>query len=227
MKNLPIHRFNLSELPASPWKNGGGSTTELWCEPPGAGLEDFVWRVSVARIASDGPFSLFPGVDRIIALLQGGGVRLSGADGETQATLTTPLTPFVFPGELPVTATRLGGDSLDFNVMTRRGQAQANWQAFRHQSGHAQAFRAAHGLLLCVQVDPPSQADATKRWQGTSSLGGDVQSLLPGQGLMWSDASAPHEAQNPPPVWHWHSAAGSALLAVGFERLTANSNSFR
>ncbi len=42
----------------------------------GAGLETFIWRVSVADVASDGPFSRFPGIDRTIMLLEGAGMRL-------------------------------------------------------------------------------------------------------------------------------------------------------
>lgn len=59
-----------------PWKNGGGMTRELVCQPPDADMDSFDWRVSIAHIASDGPFSSFSGVDRIITLLSGGGVHL-------------------------------------------------------------------------------------------------------------------------------------------------------
>ena len=53
----------------SPWKNGGGTTTEVAAFPPGAPLENFGWRVSIAQVARSGPFSLFPGIDRTLALL--------------------------------------------------------------------------------------------------------------------------------------------------------------
>ena len=220
MQNLQIHRFVLADLPATPWKNGGGSTTELWCEPPSAGLDDFVWRVSVARIASDGPFSLFPGVDRVIALLQGAGVHLSGQGHVPLTELTTPLMPFAFPGEAHVTATRMGGDSLDFNVMTRRGRAQANWQTIAHRPGPGQEFKAAQGLVLCVPVAATEPMGPTEGWQGTPSTGGVPQTVLPGQGMVWSNAGGATEATHEPAIWQWRSAAGSALLAVGFERLS-------
>ena len=32
--------------PSMPWKNGGGETTEIAVSPPGAGLDDFDWRVA-------------------------------------------------------------------------------------------------------------------------------------------------------------------------------------
>ena len=33
----------------TPWKNGGGVTTELATDPPGAALDAFNWRLSLAR----------------------------------------------------------------------------------------------------------------------------------------------------------------------------------
>ena len=53
-------------LVAAPWKNGGGCTTEIAIAPPGASLDAFEWRISLATIAASGPFSAFPGVDRTL-----------------------------------------------------------------------------------------------------------------------------------------------------------------
>ncbi|MBM7325185.1 HutD family protein, partial [Agrobacterium sp. S2] len=47
-----------------PWKNGGGVTTEIIVHPAKASMADFDWRISMANVAQDGPFSIFPGVDR-------------------------------------------------------------------------------------------------------------------------------------------------------------------
>ena len=62
-----------------PWKNGGGHTLEVASDPPGSGVAAFAWRVSVADVDRDGPFSAFPGVDRTLVLLAGNGMRLTGA----------------------------------------------------------------------------------------------------------------------------------------------------
>lgn len=32
---------------------------------------DFIWRISMARVEQPGPFSAFPGVDRVLAVLEG------------------------------------------------------------------------------------------------------------------------------------------------------------
>ena len=47
-----MQRLDLAATPPTPWKNGLGQTRELACWPPGAGLDDFEWRVSVATVAA-------------------------------------------------------------------------------------------------------------------------------------------------------------------------------
>jgi environmental stress-induced protein Ves len=102
----------------SPWKNGGGTTAEIAIAPPGATLDSFDWRISMARVASDGPFSSFPGIDRTLTIIDGAALRLS-VDGRT-VELTTRSNPYSFPGEVAVHATRTAGDVIDLNVMSRR-----------------------------------------------------------------------------------------------------------
>jgi environmental stress-induced protein Ves len=66
----------------------------------------------------DGPFSLFPGVERNLTVLFGPGFRLTGAG---IALRCDPLVPVAFPGDVEVTATETNGQqSDDFNVMTAR-----------------------------------------------------------------------------------------------------------
>ena len=57
-----------------PWKNGLGSTTEIAIFPANAKLDDFDWRVSMAQVTSDGPFSSFPGIDRTLLVIDGAGI---------------------------------------------------------------------------------------------------------------------------------------------------------
>lgn len=116
-------RIALAALAAQPWKNGAGLTRELAVEPPSASMDDFSWRISIAEVDRDAPFSAFPGIDRCITLLRGAGLRLVGgaADRPNEHRLDQPLTPFTFPGDLPLVASLLGGACADFNVMTRRG----------------------------------------------------------------------------------------------------------
>jgi environmental stress-induced protein Ves len=102
-----------------PWKNGGGCTTEITVEPPGASFQDFDWRISLATISQDGPFSLFHGVDRTLALVEGPGLILDVDQGR-RFVLDEQDTIIEFAGESAIQATLNGGPTIDFNVMTRR-----------------------------------------------------------------------------------------------------------
>lgn len=104
-----------------PWKNGGGETVELLAHPAGAGLDGFDWRVSMARVAVDGPFSAFPGVDRTLTVLDGEGLELALA-GRDPVRLTPASPPFPFAADVPCAGRLLGGPVTDLNVMTRRDQ---------------------------------------------------------------------------------------------------------
>ncbi|MDG4884247.1 HutD family protein [Mesorhizobium sp. WSM4884] len=104
-----------------PWKNGGGTTTEIAVSPDGAGLEDFDWRISMARVETGGPFSSFVEVDRTLAVLEGDGIVLDIA-GRPPARLTAASAPLSFPGDVRTGAALIGGPITDLNVMTRRGR---------------------------------------------------------------------------------------------------------
>ena len=106
------------------WQNGGGITHQLCRQDDEQGL---LWRVSIAEVASDGPFSRFDNIDRIIMLLSGRGFSLHGVGANPQL-LDTPLMPFAFAGETPIHCTLLNGAVRDFNLMTRRGAVQADLQ---------------------------------------------------------------------------------------------------
>ncbi|MCX7286792.1 MAG: HutD family protein [Rhodobacterales bacterium] len=96
-----------------PWKNGRGVTTELWrIERHG----QLLVRLSRASVVEDGPFSLFPGIDRNLTVLSGPGFRLVGPGHDFRC---DPLVPVAFPGDAALTATETNGQqSDDFNVMT-------------------------------------------------------------------------------------------------------------
>ncbi len=103
-----------------PWKNGGGETVEIAVSPEGAALSDFDWRISMATVATDGPFSIFTGIDRTLSILEGNGMSLT-IEGAVPVLLTQGSVPLAFPADVPVSATLPGGQITDLNVMTRRG----------------------------------------------------------------------------------------------------------
>jgi len=118
-----------SQYRRMPWKNGGGLTEEIATQPEGAGLDSFDWRVSIAEVARDGPFSRFPGVDRTITLLEGAGMRLSG--GDRTIVVETPFEPYSFNGETPIDCALVSGPVRDFNAMVRRDRARGTVTAVR------------------------------------------------------------------------------------------------
>lgn len=157
----------------TPWKNGGGETRELAIAPPGAGLDDFAWRISCARVGSAGPFSAFAGVDRSLALLSGAGLRLRRGDGRIEA-LQAGGAVARFAGEEAITATLVEGAVGDLNLMTRRG-------AWRHRLVP---------LRLHGRQDVQNDAEAMLIWcQAGAAVecrlpGGDKRLLASGQGLL-------------------------------------------
>lgn len=169
-----LHRFSIADLPRTPWKNGGGSTREVVCQPPGADMDRFDWRVSIASIAQPGPFSVFPGIDRTILLLDGDGVQLR-SEGHFDHRLDTPAQPFAFAGDVAVDCTLLGRESTDFNVMARRGVVYADVTV--HEAP-ATLPAATGGVLLALEGDWQLSTP-----QETLDVGLDIQA---GHGVWWA-----------------------------------------
>ena len=113
-----------TDFRSMPWKNGAGRTTEIAVHPAGAGLDAFAWRVSIANVECDGPFSAFPGIDRTIVLLDGAGMRLQ--DSEREIDLTTRYEPQHFRGDDSIDCKLVSGPCRDFNAMFRRGRARGS-----------------------------------------------------------------------------------------------------
>jgi environmental stress-induced protein Ves len=162
--------IDIARLTPKPWKNGAGVTRELAVHPAGAGMDDFDWRLSIADIASDAPFSAFPGVDRCIVLLQGAGMQLRSDDGRLDQRLAQPLEPFHFSGDDALQARLIDGPSSDFNVMTRRDRWRADvtpLQAFHEAPASAAAF------LLC------------RSGEAALDAGNQPMTLRAGQASLW------------------------------------------
>lgn len=132
-------------------------TREIVVRPGGAGLDGFAWRVSIADVSADGPFSVFEGIDRVLVILAGHGLELRGPDHQLMRRLDEQFVPFKFRGEDRVTASLVAGPSADFNVMTRRGIADAEVRVVR-TSDELESFES--GVLFA----------ARGRWMAHSSM---------------------------------------------------------
>lgn len=111
----------LQDVAATPWRNGGGVTRELAAWPPSG---DWSWRMSVAEVDRSGPFSVFEGVERWFAVLEGAGVELDVSG--SQHRLTALDAPFFFDGAENTVCTLIDGRTQDFNLMVKQGAAPAS-----------------------------------------------------------------------------------------------------
>jgi environmental stress-induced protein Ves len=118
MTSVRVLRF--ATYRKTPWKNGGGFTHEI---ARANGEVEPEWRVSVATIDRDGPFSDFTGFDRTIVPLDGAGFELSFDDGSA-VVLDHRCVPFRFAGEKKVLCRLLDGRSRDLNAMALRERWQ-------------------------------------------------------------------------------------------------------
>jgi uncharacterized protein len=119
---VPAARFR-----AMPWRNGGGTTWEIArgrIDSQGADDDDdaWHWRFSIAEIASDGPFSAFPHIDRLLTVVEGAGIALT-IDG-AEPRLLHPGDDIQFRGEAAIGCALVAGPTRDLNLMVDRRVAR-------------------------------------------------------------------------------------------------------
>jgi hypothetical protein len=108
-----------------PWRNGGGTTVELLREPNELSPEGnpFLYRLSIADVRSDGPFSRFEGYERHIMVVSGAGMTLTGGPHGV-IDLRAPFQPATFSGDWNIEGKLLAGPVRDFNFMVHRARAR-------------------------------------------------------------------------------------------------------
>jgi environmental stress-induced protein Ves len=149
-----MRKWSQKDYKFMPWKNGGGSTTELSIFPQEASLDDFVWRLSMANVNTSGPFSHFAQIDRSLAILAGEGLILhndSEQSADNSVTLTQQSMPYRFSGEMPINAELIAGAVLDLNLMTRRDVCQHFMQRLTCGEHFVAATDAQQILLYCAE----------------------------------------------------------------------------
>lgn len=154
------------DVEPQPWRNGGGQTRELVVWPT---ADDWRFRVSVADIDANGPFSVFDGVTRWMTVIAGAGVRLRFADSDHR--LVVGDSPIHFDGATAPHCELINGATRDLNLMTRGGQ----------------------GMMEAVEAGTPWDDDFEMRGLFTTepgrwSDGVDTRSV-PAMSLLWSDAT--------------------------------------
>ena len=111
---MKVQRF--SEHRAMPWANGLGTSYEVASDRNVDGV--WTWRVAIAPVVADGPFSAMPGVDRELAVIEGNGMELE-VDGESVKCMPGQLVRFL--GDASACARLVDGPVVDLGLMTVRG----------------------------------------------------------------------------------------------------------
>jgi environmental stress-induced protein Ves len=163
---MQIIRF--ADLKPQPWRNGGGVTRELASHSGGASAgtaasEDgaWDWRVSIADVTSAGEYSPFPGMERVLTVVEGE-LLLLAVDG-TEHPLEK-YRPFRFPGSAASSSALPTGNVRNLNVIAREGAFKAYTSIIELSKKRAHpVFEGQLGILLQGQatVSPGSAgADA-------------------------------------------------------------------
>jgi environmental stress-induced protein Ves len=102
------------------WRNGLGVSWDIASEA--SDEEGFGWRFAIARIDGDVPFSVYPGVDRVFTLFEGGGLDLDfDVEGSPALSLGRLYVPYPYPCDVPARCRLRAGPCRALNLFTRRG----------------------------------------------------------------------------------------------------------
>ena len=129
-----------------PWKNGGGTTTEL-CRDEAAAR--WRWRLSIADVERSGPFSDFAGYRRFIVLVEGRGMALA-IEGAPPIVVDVPYRPLAFDGGSRTQCTLLDGPIRDLNLIVDEARLEATLDVRRLEP--ASAFRVVPAPLQLVHA---------------------------------------------------------------------------
>lgn len=176
---MSLRKLTGADFLRTPWKNGLGETVEILraSRPGGEGGFDFDWRISVAPVNADGPFSTFPGIVRTITVVEGQGMQLAFDDGERHTLL--PFEPFSYDGGRQINGRLIDGAVRDFNVMVRRGRWNAEFAL--PQSGIEVSTRQDRPDLAVVYV-------LSGQWRAEGSH--HAHALSPGEALVLDGGEA-------------------------------------
>jgi environmental stress-induced protein Ves len=132
---MSLQLLHVSEVPARPWKNRGGTARDLLLWPD----EQDPWlQISVADITRDGAFSPYPRIDRWFVLLQGSGIELSWTHAVRR--LHAGRGVLHFDGVDPPICRLMGGPCSAFNVLHRRDRGRVLVKAATPRSAPLTGF---------------------------------------------------------------------------------------
>jgi environmental stress-induced protein Ves len=155
-----------AEHTAMPWANGRGVSYEVARDNDAAG--EWRWRLAIAPITEDGPFSPLPGVHRELTLIDGDGLVLT-IDGNMVG--CHPGQVIRFAGYAHTHAALTKGPVVDLNVMSREDAPMT--MSIAHGPSAIDAFAALVAISACaVMID-----DAENMLQARDALVGSSRSV--------------------------------------------------
>jgi environmental stress-induced protein Ves len=137
-----------------PWRNGRGTSFQVW--PRGKVAAGAGFQLNLTPISAGGPFSHYPGVDRVLTVVQGSGLSFEGREGSMAAG-----DAIAFAGEAAMTAHLANGPVTVFNLLIQRarwgGAVRAGRGAFQVEpdGGGIAVVHVAAGAWRCALIDAP------------------------------------------------------------------------
>jgi environmental stress-induced protein Ves len=204
---MQIIRF--ADLKPQPWRNGGGVTRELASHRGGASAgaassgdgaaagtassDDgaWDWRVSIADVTSAGEYSAFPGMERVLTVVEGE-LLLLAVDG-TEHPLEK-YRPFRFPGGAASSSALPTGDIRNLNVIAREGAFKAYTSIVELSKKRAHpVFEGQLGILLQGQATVSPGNAGSLAGPGSGSGGQDSAPVELGRydAVVGSDSQTP------------------------------------
>jgi environmental stress-induced protein Ves len=134
-----VRVLRFAEYPVAPWRNGRGITREIAAsavpmastnrDPAGEDLPPLpaptpAWRLSMATVDGEVPFSSFPGLRRMLGVVDGEGIELTV--GGRMRSLRRGETFGPFAGEAPASARPLDGPTLDLGLIFDPARVRAD-----------------------------------------------------------------------------------------------------
>lgn len=143
--------FPQSDLIEGRWRNGQGVSWEIAAHKE-IGAPDFSWRFAKARIDNDVPFSIYPGMDRIFMMLDGGGMDLEFEDGKVLH-VHEKFVPHEFSCDVPLNCKLLQGPSMDLNLFAARDAFQVSAHVLHINAEHKFTTQDSTSVFYALESD--------------------------------------------------------------------------
>jgi environmental stress-induced protein Ves len=173
-----------SEFVEGRWRNGMGVSWDIASWPPDA--DDFGWRLAIARIDGDVPFSHYPEVDRVFTLIEGQGLDLE-FEGRPTLHVESLFVPHPYPCDVPTFCRLRIGPCRALNLFLRRGQWRADVDILSSNAEIAHP-----GPILMFALAGTSRVDGAELMQGDAAMTTDRVTIGTDASLIYAAKLSPH-----------------------------------